>query len=395
MSDRVPPELALAVMCCRWPFGEDARQRVRETAERVADWEQFAGIIKRNRVRPLAYRALTLAGAHLPESISGILLEGARAAASRGLLQARESLRLQEAFEAADLTSMIVKGSPLAILAYGDLGIKESCDVDILVMPHDVLAAREQLLGLGYRSNVGTLQPEVFEQMVKHGKEAQFLHPGKGVSVDLHWRLIDYRRLMYGIDVHGPSQTVAVPGGALRTLANEPLFAHLCLHGAVHGWMRLKWLADLNAFIGGRSAEEVEHLHDAARRYGVGRSASLAISLSERLFGFRPSPALRRSLENSAVTRSLAGATLAGLAYRGGAVEHDNYTMPWLQATLGRFILAPGYAHVFEHVRVTWNLPEDRARLPLPPRLAFLYHLLRIPMWLGRLYRRAHRQVAT
>jgi hypothetical protein len=200
---------------------------------------------------------------------------------------------------------------------------------------------------------------------------------------------------MRGIDVHGPSQSVAVPGGALRTLANEPLFAHLCLHGTVHGWSRLKWLADLGAFIGGRSAGEVEHLYDAARRYGVGRSASLAISLSERLFGFRPSPSLRRSLECNAVTRSLAGATLAGLAYRGGVIEHDNYTMPWLRATVGRFILAPGYAHTFEQVRVTWNLPDDRMHLPLPQRLAFLYHLLRIPMWLGRLYRRAHRRVAT
>ena len=62
----------------------------------------------------------------------------------------------------------------------------------------------------------------------------------------------------------------------LRTLGEEDLFAYLCMHGALHWWHRLKWLADINALLGAQN--DVERLIDSAKAGGRGEPR-------RRLFG--------------------------------------------------------------------------------------------------------------
>ena len=51
----------------------------------------------------------------------------------------------------------------------------------------------------------------------------------------------------------------------MPTLADEPLYAYLCVHGASSAWFRLKWIADLNALLAGRTAEEIAALPEEVR----------------------------------------------------------------------------------------------------------------------------------
>jgi hypothetical protein len=177
---------------------------------------------------------------------------------------ARESLRLQQAFEAERIPVMIVKGIPVAILAYGELGLKESIDIDLLVPPGAAVEARKVLLGLGYDISLDDLAADEFERFARHAVESGFVHSRSGLKVDLHWRLATSRRLLRNVDAEGPAQTVTIPGGSLRTLADDALFAYLSLHGALHNWGRLKWAADLAAFLARRSEAEIADLYEAA-----------------------------------------------------------------------------------------------------------------------------------
>src|SRR3974377_795808 len=72
---------------------------------------------------------------------------------------------------------------------------------------------------------------------------------------------------------------------AVRTLGEEDLFAYLCMHGALHWWYRLKWLADINALIGVPAAASIERLFHAAETRGVGRAVAQALLLCHRLLG--------------------------------------------------------------------------------------------------------------
>jgi hypothetical protein len=376
-------ELALTVACCHWPPSSEGDERIRMAAASVRNWERFDGIVRRNRIYPLVQRALTRAGVGLPDALARNFAIRSHAAARRSLVLARESVRLQRAFDGEGIVSMIVKGTPLAMLAYGEIGLKEAADIDLLVSAEDVLKARHLLLQLGGRMDPLLTEGE-FARFVEHDKEAVFVFDDLRVTVELHWRLVTHRTLLRGVDAHGPEQFVNFPGGTLRTLADEPLFAFLCLHGGFHNWSRLKWLVDVSAFLAGRPAEQVEHLHRTAQTLGAGRSAVVAMLLCRRLFGLRLAPELLASLLQDPIARALAANVVAGLSYRDGVAEQESYSVPWLRMRVAQFFLAPGASHLMDHARVTWVSAMDRARISLPRRLDFMYHVLRIPLWLGR-----------
>jgi len=376
-------ELALAAACCHWPPSADGARRVRAAAAEVRNWERFDTVVCRNRITPLVQRALARAEVDLPDGLAERLSTRSFAAARRALAMARESVRLQQAFDADGIASMVVKGSPLAMLAYGELGVKESVDIDLLVGPDTLAVARRLLLDLGYQMRPPMTEDE-FVRFAEHDKEAIFYLGGSGIKVELHWRLVTPRQFLRGVDVRGPAQSVSFSGGVLRTLADEPLFAFLCLHGAFHNWSRLKWLADVGAFIGTRSQDEVEHLYAAATAFGAGRSATTAMLLCRRLFGLPLGDALLRSLQQDRIAPALANNVVAGLSYRQGVAEHGAYSMPWLRMKAARFFLEPGASHLIDQARVAWISPADRAQIALPGHLAFLYHFIRIPLWFLR-----------
>jgi hypothetical protein len=284
---------------------------------------------------------------------------------------------------------MIVKGAPLAMLVYGDPGMKEAADIDVLVSPQTAMEARGVLREMGYDISLEKLTDSQFARYVRHSKEASFFNPRIGVKVDLHWRLVTNKTLLRGVCVNGPAQYVDVPGGSLRTLSDEALFAYLCVHGGLHNWNRLKWLADLGAFLGRRTKVEVASLYEAATAFEVGRSTAVAIALCGKLQGLSFDESLSRSIRQDVVVRRLAENAIAGLAHSGGAVEHERYTVPWLRLKAAQCLLAPGWKHAFNQIRLIWNSPYDRAIIPLPRGFEFGYHLLRLPLWLGRTGRRA------
>jgi hypothetical protein len=386
--------LSLAVACCRWPVTDASKQTLRHLAQEVQDWERFDLILQRNRISLLAHRALTEAGVAVPGALGQELARRALAAARKALAMARESILLQEAFERAGLPVVSLKGVSLAVLAYGDLGRKESLDVDLLTTPESVAKAAAVLVERGYTDSLAHLEPAQLDAYLQLIKESAFTHPISGMMVDLHWSVTNNRRLLQGIDAQSPTQDVATPAGALRTLARDELFAYLCLHGAVHNWSRLKWLADLGALIAAYDEAELKRLRDKAHGYGARRAASVALLLCHRLFARPLSEEFLKVLRKDPMNRFLERNVLEGLAYRAGTREHLPYTAPWFRALMAQFVLSGGPIHALEHARLMWISPIDRRETPLPRSLEFLYPVIRLPLWLARrgksVMRRAH-----
>jgi hypothetical protein len=294
---------------------------------------------------------------------------------------AGESIRLQQAFDSARIPLMVLKGIPVGQIAYGRLGLKQSWDIDLLVLPDDMARARGLLIELGYGSE---FDERAFDRVAEVAQDVAFHHTERDMTVELHQRLNPTRGLLQGINARGPTQRVPLRGWNLATLADGPLFAYLCVHGAMHNWNRLKWLADFNAFVATRSDDEVREMALSAVKYGAERSASVALGLCRTLFGTAVSEDVSRTLENSAITRALTANVLAGWNSGGGVAEPRSYSLAWLRERAARALLRPGWRHVADEVMSYWNGPADRAAIALPRRLSFLYHVLRVPLWLGR-----------
>lgn len=387
---RLPAEIDLLAACCRWP-PSDTRREATQAAAATVDWDRFDRVVTRHRVAGLVADGLRRADIAVPPAIAA----RAATAARQALNMARETVRLQRAFDSAGISVMFVKGATLAMLAYRDLSVKQSWDIDLLVDPEDAAAGRCLLEKLDYRLVHPELDHEQFSRFLSYGKECAFISEDRGIAVELHWRLISNPRLLPGISSAPQFQDVSLGGQPVRTLADDPLFAYLCAHGTIHGWARLKWIADVNALLANRSPEEIERLYQSAVQLGAGRTPGVALLLCHRLFALSLEPSLFRSLSADRRTEQLVETGLRCIAHGDGAEEIGRYSPMGLRMTGSHFWLVPGRSYAWSQVREKWFSSHDRVYTRLPAPVGFLYHLIRIPSFLARLYRRSRARVRT
>jgi hypothetical protein len=305
---KLPNEFALVVACCRWAFSSEGADEVRELAASV-DWSEFAQTCRRHRVQGLGWHALNHLKVDLPAPAQIALAADARAVADQGLRAAEASARVAEMFKAEGVPLLFLKGLTLAKLVYGNPFVKMGSDIDILVDPGNVAAAAALLGRLGYRLD-WPRDPSSLEHWHASRKESAW-RGRDGMAVDLHSRVVDQPQLLPTINAAAPSQTVSVaPGLDLPTLADDELFAYLCVHGASSAWFRLKWINDLAAMLCGRDANEISRLYDRSQQLGAGRAAAQALLLAAMLYGTALSDELCELL-NTRVNRWLARAALS------------------------------------------------------------------------------------
>jgi hypothetical protein len=394
MTVSLSNDFLLACACCRWPASDARNEAVRAAAGQVSDWDGFLRVVKRHRVAALAREALAAAGTHLPARQCAMLEKAANAVTAKSFKLAAESIRIQEAFEKARLDVVFLKGATLERLAYGRLGLKHAWDIDIFVAVEEIKAASSVLHDCGFERlrPPPSVAESGFAGWAAAFKECVFWRRQTNAFLEMHWRLADNPACLDRLSASSPVQLVAVADGTrLRTFADEELFSYLCVHGATHGWSRLKWLAEVGAFLAAKDRQPIEHLYRVARLRGAGRCAAQALLLCDVLFGLRMREDLSTELRRERKTRILLAIALNAMA-GGGARKIEERAFGDLKIRLSRFLFQDDWR--FLRHELSSQLAgggTDRLRVPLPPWLHFLYPLIRIPSWLWRVVRRRGR----
>jgi hypothetical protein len=374
MSSEVSPEFALAVACCKWPPSPERDEEVLLEATRMLDWEAFDSLVERHQITSLVHDSLLRAGVALPQAVEKRLAARSAKCAVIALAMTRESVRLQGACDAIALPSLILKGAATGVLAFGDPCLKESSDIDLLTTQERLAEARALLNALGYElCYPAPLTEGEFLRFSRYASEATFLHRDSRIAIDLHWGLDLNRRLLTGFTAESPSQVISVAGGSLKTFSDDLLFPYLCTHGTKHAWCRLKWIAELAAFISSKDEATIERLYHLAVRADAKRAAGASLLLCKRLFGMTIPSSIERDLRKNAPVRRLEA---AALHYLGAPIVPGapGAGPPW-RLLFSLFYLAPGAAYVVEQLRTLWVHPTERARLGV------WFHVLRAPAW--------------
>jgi hypothetical protein len=380
------PEFLLVAACCRWPPSQSRNSAVLAAAAPVADWDAVVLTAQRHRVAGLVHDALLAAGVQLPAAPAAEFARRAQAIFRKNLLLAAETYRLQTLLDAAAIPSVALKGVALAQLAYGSLKVKHTHDIDLLIPPDRALAAMALLERDGYALSfpASHLSEAQRRAVVRYSREVAFIHPVHGAFTELQWRVADNPELLKEVHAGSPTQNVVVADGlSVRTLAQDDLFAYLCVHGAHHAWSRLKWLADLNAFIAATGADIV-HLHRHAQAKGAGLCSGQALLLCQRLFALPLPDGLATELLGTGRGRKLYAIAADAMADRtrdggGGGGTPAAWRDFWTQ-----FLLGQGWAFFAAQCRTASVGIIDVISWPLPAYLHFLYPLLRLPLWLWR-----------
>ncbi|MFZ0422343.1 MAG: nucleotidyltransferase family protein [Xanthobacteraceae bacterium] len=380
------PSFVLAAACCRWPPSEARHAAVRTAAHPITDWNDFLLQVSRQRVAGLVHAALASAEVALPPATAKKLAALALRIARQNLRYAAETIRLQRAFEAANITVLALKGIALAQLAYGSIKAKDSRDIDLLISSDQVEAALLVLEREGYALShpAERLSKTQRRAVFRYAREVQLIRRDRKLRVELQWRATNNPLLLKGIDANSPAQLVRLGDGmCIRTLAQEDLFAYLCVHGAQHAWSRLKWLADLNALIA-ESNESVERLYRHAQPIGAAFCAGQALLLCNQLFELKLPPGLADEIERDGRSRRLAKmAALTMLDSRAEAQMGRSFVSK-MRVILAQFLLGKGWAFFWAEYRVEFVRILDVIDFPLPAFLHFVYPLIRLPLWLWR-----------
>jgi hypothetical protein len=370
-----------------WPPSDRRTEAIRAAAARPLDWHRFLRVVGRHQLIGLVHEGLTQAQSDLPPEIGREIGAQAATLVRENLAMAREALRVQRLFDDADLPVLFVKGATLAVLAFGNLGLRSGQDIDLLVPYETLPAATALILGAGYRrfDPPPNISDAHLRLVMPLRKDLGFVHQATGLRIELHWRLFLNPHAMAEASIMAPSRVVPLTRAeGLRTLGEEDLFVYLCMHGALHWWHRLKWLADVNALLASAPENGVERLVRAAKARGAGRAAAQALLLCRKLL-LTPLPAsVTATLEKSATVRWLEATALRAMTT--GQGEHDPHEVRFgtTRGSLSTVLLSRSWRYQLAELSIQLKNPTDVLTLPLPQPLQFLYPVLRLPLWAWR-----------
>lgn len=311
-------------------------------------WDALVTIAGDQRVRPLLHQRLHETGQwqRVPQGTWQRLDAQCKRIAMRKILLHAELQRLLAALSDLGVPAIPLKGSYLGPRVYGNVGLREMDDLDVLVKRGDLgkSLALAQRLGFEAKGDINTHANEPVDHHLERLSRNE-------IGLELHWTLVPTRFASMAVDPDDfwrRSEPPTTRGSQDWSLAPVDHLLHLCFHTSFHHQFEfgLRPSCDIVRLIavhGG--AIDWDDLRRTAEARGWSRGVSLALAVAANLFGapvpaaltwLVPRPQLSLALKILWTGQSEARATsprLAPLA-RGVPPQHRlRYLLGRLQAT--------------------------------------------------------------
>ena len=283
------PELQLLAAC---DLADEDRLKAVYAATLTSnfDWQRFQRLVSCQAMGGLVgARLMPAAGTVIPADVRDYLDERMRAHAVTSILNAAETVRAVETLEGAGLNTVVLKGAAIASKLYSPHPERRfSSDIDLLVDPHDLIAAEKALIGLGYRRTApeGSIDGARGSMLLHMLNHLSFIHPELGTEIELHHRLLlnPYVLPVSFAEIEADACEFEVQGRRLIGLDGAILMSYLAWHALVHPGFKLKWFSDvLRAWRGVPTSQKAE-MSRACRALGAERPFALASEVASRLY---------------------------------------------------------------------------------------------------------------
>jgi hypothetical protein len=284
-----PPEFELVLACLRWPQETVDGDRIRSLARQPICWPYLLEITQYHKVVPLVLRNLqAFAPEYMPDEASAGLLAAGAVNDEICVRRTSQLLLLNRLFREQQIDLRIFKGIPLAITAFQDPALRDAGDIDLLVAEKDIFRAGEILRVEGYvrLDPQARLTRRRLRSYMAHQKDFSYGHPLSDLIIDLHWRLFRNPFLPANAGLSDVGEAwVDIGSERIATLPAPRLLLYLCVHGALDGWLRLKWLTDIGALMHAMTPEQLASTVNMAREQQALPQFSAAVFLCQELLG--------------------------------------------------------------------------------------------------------------
>ena len=302
-------ENQLLTYLARLSLDEVTTTQVRQLFEANLDWDYLRAQADRHNVLPLVHHHLSALSPGLPSGVIELIRSDVRRNAELSIFLTGELVKLMDLLQANNIAAVPFKGPTLALGAYGDIGLRQFADLDILIHEHDFQRVKKLLSESGY-----TPTPELTaaqESALRRFDCAYNFGDGKRLLIDVHWKFAaPYFSYQFALDrVWERLREVTISGRQIQVLAAEDLLLVLCLHGATHFWERLGWVADVAAVVSTERELNWRQVIANAAALGNTRVLLLGLSLAHELLGAQlPNEVLKQIEADAAIEKLTARA---------------------------------------------------------------------------------------
>ena len=272
----------LALLECAAPRGNT--DRLASLVQRSFDWPDLLRRAENHRVvLLLAERVKNLGYLLVPPEVRATLRESRREQAILALQLTAELFRVLERFAKVGIETLGTKGPALSARCYGDPGMRQYSDLDLVIREKNIRRATQAMLDLGYEPRV----PLTAIDAKKIPGEYAFQKPGTCLLIECHTeRTFRYHPRPLRIEkLFERRASVSIDGRDVPALSPEDELVLICVHGAKHFWERLMWIADVAALISLRQPPDWDHAMAAAREVGAERILRLGLRLASDVLG--------------------------------------------------------------------------------------------------------------
>jgi hypothetical protein len=163
-------------------------------------------------------------------------------------------LRVTELFEKEGIEFIPQKGPILSFRLYNDPLYRSYNDLDFLVNADILSSAAELLIKNGFETPFSDLpEDDCHRQLLyQHTNEIFFYSQEMETAIELHWNIFDIGIISppdYNSLLNENKTEIQFEGHKYTVFAKEFEILFLVIHGGLHGWNKLKWLADIVIFL--------------------------------------------------------------------------------------------------------------------------------------------------
>ncbi|MDG4850884.1 nucleotidyltransferase family protein, partial [Peribacillus frigoritolerans] len=244
------------------------------------DWEIFLRLAWHHRVYPLIYSKLKKEDNNrIPPHVIQTLYKDFKKNTFQMLLLSGEMEQVSKLFTENQIRLLYLKGPVIAADIYGDISLRTSKDLDMLISMTDLKRTEELLLSIGYEKEE---VPNVLNDWKWRNHHVVYFHPQKNIQLEIHWRLQPFPLKEPKFNELWERKRVStLTSYPVYFLGKEDLLLYLISHGARHGWFRLRWLLDIDHML--RKEFKLEDINPLISKYKNRKLVGQALILTSEL----------------------------------------------------------------------------------------------------------------
>jgi hypothetical protein len=231
---RISDEEHLLLELCRLEFSDEQINRIKSLLAVITDWPYFSNLANEHGVAALVWYNLEKYQLHseIPEAAAYFLKCTLMRSLGRNTFNTESMGEVLRLLNAENIKIVILKGLALENSVYGNQGLRQMSDVDILINRDECIKARKILISNGY---VSLPVKSFFHKpiLAYYGKHLPSLIKN-GTSVEIHHELFGGRKNLMTKMLYDSSYMVEIKGEKAWFPQPQIFFLYLVKHLWLH-----------------------------------------------------------------------------------------------------------------------------------------------------------------